>query len=83
MSAGTNEKSCNKHGGVFLTEAMLRAADLILVMEDHHKNLINKATYSTYASKIHVLHIPDEYQYGKAELVNLLKEKTKNVLDSL
>jgi len=83
MSAGTNEKSCKKHGGVFLTEGMLRAADLIVVMEDHHQDLINKATSDTYANKIHILEIPDEYQYGQVELVDLLKEKTTNVLNSL
>lgn len=82
-SAGTNEKLCKKHRGAFLTEALLRAADLILVMEDHHQNLINKATDNKYATKIDVLYIPDEYQYGQTELVDLLKKRTEHLLEGL
>lgn len=82
-SAGTNQKLCQKHGRVFLTEDMLSDADMVFVMEDSHKNLINKHTDNLYTTKIRVLHIPDEYKYGQEELIVLLKEKTQELLHNV
>jgi predicted protein tyrosine phosphatase len=76
-SAGTNQKLCQKNGRIFLTEEMLSVADLVFVMEDHHKNIINKNTNDLYATKIYVLNIPDQYKYGQDELVVLLKARTQ------
>ena len=49
-------------------------ADLIFVMEKHHKQfLAQKYSFLLGDKSIVVLDIPDEYQYMDAELVNMLE----------
>ncbi|AWH87860.1 low molecular weight protein tyrosine phosphatase family protein [Limnobaculum parvum] len=69
-SAGT---SCNARKP--LTPTLLRWADVICVMEQKHKNRIVAEYRRLIAHKtIHVLDIPDDYQYMDPELVRLLEE---------
>lgn len=69
QSAGLNEKSCRDNGTNFATEHMLEAADRIFVMEEKHREWIEKATGTRFSAKITVLHIPDEFQYMDAGLI--------------
>ena len=56
-------------------------ADIILVMERKHKDILKLKFPSTYSNKtIVVLDIPDEYQFGDSELIELLKTKLENYL---
>lgn len=57
-------------------------ADVIFVMEQKHKNRL-KADYSRLLihKSIHVLDIPDEYQYMDPELVEILKKSVSNYLE--
>lgn len=68
-SAGLNEKSCRDNGTNFATESMLAEADRIYVMEEKHRQWIEKATGNRFSAKIIVLDIPDIYQYMDAALV--------------
>ncbi|CAM3786702.1 hypothetical protein FLGE108171_15020 [Flavobacterium gelidilacus] len=61
-SAGTNIKLCNKEGTNPVDTEMLEWANLILVMETKHKELIIKNTQSKYIKKIIVLDIQDIYK---------------------
>lgn len=58
-------------------------ADHIFVMEQKHKSRIKAAFPGPckYA-RIHVLDIPDEYQYGDPELVEILKASTEAIVYS-
>ncbi len=73
MSAGTNHKICKKEGSTPLTEDLLIWADEVYVMEEKHKNIIQKHTGSPYVSKLIVLNIPDIYEYNSLELLDVLK----------
>lgn len=73
-SAGLNEKSCRDNGTNFATEHMLKAADRIFVMEEKHREWIEKATGTRFSAKITVLHILDIYQYMDASLTALLAQ---------
>ena len=56
-------------------------ADIIFVMEQKHKDRL-RATFPAplkYA-KLHVLDIPDEYQYGDPELIDLIKSGTEHIV---
>lgn len=70
-SAGTSRSARRR-----VTVADLRWADLILVMEEKHKSRI-KAEFreETRFKDLHVLDLPDEYQFMDPELVELLREK--------
>ncbi|MBK8543863.1 MAG: phosphotyrosine protein phosphatase [Caulobacteraceae bacterium] len=70
-SAGTSRSARRR-----VTVADLRWADLILVMEEKHKSRI-KADFreETRFKDLHVLDVPDEYQFMDPELVELLREK--------
>lgn len=74
-SAGTNWKACEKHGSQKLEEALLKEADLIFVMEEKHKQIIETHVSKIYNSKIKILNIPDVYKLGDHELINVLNEK--------
>ena len=68
-SAGTSSSARIK-----VSEKLLEWADLIFVMEKHHKQLLSQKYPSSLNGKqIIVLNIPDEYQYMDAELVNMLE----------
>lgn len=75
MSAGTNIKTCQKEGTTPLEEFMLEWADVIYVMENKHKKLIQKHVGDKYNSKIKVLSIRDDYEYYEKELIELLEQK--------
>ncbi len=74
QSAGLNEKSCRDNGTNFATESMLDDADRIFVMEEKHREWIEKATGTRFSAKITVLHIPDIYQYMDTSLTALLAQ---------
>jgi len=65
-SAGTSPRA--KHT---ISARDIAWADIIFAMEQKHKNRI-KAAFPGPAkyAKIHVLDIPDDYQYGDPELVD-------------
>jgi predicted protein tyrosine phosphatase len=68
-SAGTSSSARIKVNG-----KLVEWADLIFVMEKHHKQWLNqKYPASLNGKRIIVLDIPDKYQYMDAELVNMLK----------
>lgn len=73
-SGGTNHKICHKEGTTPLTEDMVNWADLVLVMENKHQQLILESAVGNYTEKIKVLHIKDIYKYGQSELIQLLEE---------
>lgn len=74
-SVGTNPKICHKEGTNLITEADLIWADLVYVMEEKHRKIINDQTIKNYNSKITVLNIPDVYKYYQKELLQLLDDK--------
>jgi predicted protein tyrosine phosphatase len=57
-------------------------ADVIFVMEEEHKNRL-KADFNRMLSHkpIHVLDIPDEYQYMDPNLIEELKSTVSPILD--
>ena len=75
-SAGTSSKAKRTVG-----PADIRWADIILVMEKKHKNrLIAQFTRMLDHKPIHILDIPDEYQYMDQELVEELEEKVSAII---
>lgn len=75
-SAGTNS-----YAETPLTEEILQWADIVLVMESHHKkNILTKFSDSIAEDKIIVLDIPDRYRYMDPELITNIKTKTKQIL---
>ncbi|MYM24831.1 phosphotyrosine protein phosphatase [Duganella sp. FT135W] len=64
-----------------VSEADIRWADVILVMEEKHKSRL-KAEYTRVLDfkPIHVLDIPDDYQYLDAELIEQLKQTVPSIL---
>lgn len=54
-------------------ENHIKWADVILVMEDHHKRrLRERFGKALRQKKISVLHIPDNYEYMDEELIEIL-----------
>lgn len=80
-SAGTNLKICHQEGTNPLTEELLSWADLILVMENRHKQFINSQSKEKYESKIKILGIPDRFKYYQKELIEILEEKVSQYLE--
>ena len=58
----------------------IKWADKIFVMEQHHKNYIEKKFPVSKEKEIIVLNIPDIYYRNDPELINILKEKLKEYL---
>lgn len=76
-SAGTNWKACEKHGSRKLEENLLKEADIVYLMEERHKQIIEKHVSTKYSSKFVVLDIPDVYPYGDEKLLaNLITKVT-------
>ncbi len=75
-SAGTSNSARHK-----ITVKDIRWADLILVMEQKHCSRI-KADFrdETRYKQLHILDIPDDYYYMDAELVDIIKTKTEDIL---
>ncbi|ABC27331.1 predicted protein tyrosine phosphatase [Hahella chejuensis KCTC 2396] len=76
-SAGTSPKARKTIG-----PADLRWADVILVMEDKHKHRL-MADYGRLLQhkQVHVLDIPDDYQYMDPELVEILQTSVACLLE--
>lgn len=74
-SAGTD-----KTANTVLTKELLEWADTILVMENTHRNVIQKKFKDIYKSKrITCLYIPDDYDYMQPELINVLRHSVETV----
>lgn len=57
-------------------------ADHIFVMEQKHKTRLKAAFRApSKHAKIHILDIPDDYQYGDPELVELIRSGTEWVVE--
>lgn len=70
-SAGTNNDAENP-----IDAEQVGWADVIVVMEKHHRNKLQKRFYSALKSKrVIVLDIPDEYEFMDEALIKLLKAK--------
>lgn len=79
VSAGTDAQAPNP-----LTKELVASADLIFVMEPHHREHIRKKYKQRPAdSRIITLNIPDEYERGDPILVALLKQKVKHRIDQV
>jgi len=74
-SGGTNLKICNKEGTNPLTLELVEWADLILVMEQKHEDLINLNSERMFRKKIKNLKIPDRFKYYQKELIEALRLK--------
>ncbi|RFA30981.1 phosphotyrosine protein phosphatase [Alkalilimnicola ehrlichii] len=69
-SAGTSPKARRT-----VSSADIRWADIIIVMEQKHKNrLVAEFTRLLDYKHIHVLEIPDEYTFMDPELVEMIEE---------
>ena len=69
ISAGTNNDAEQP-----LTGDLIEWADVVFVMERHHRNRITKKFREQLKGKqLLVLGIPDDYEYMQPELMNLLK----------
>ncbi|MEO1537901.1 MAG: phosphotyrosine protein phosphatase [Pseudomonadota bacterium] len=79
ISAGTSPDAPNP-----LTKELVASADLIIAMENHHRERIRKKFKQRPAdNRIVTLHIPDEYERGDPELIELLKAKVEPRLESI
>jgi protein-tyrosine phosphatase len=75
-SAGTSGKARIK-----VNEKLLLWADVIFVMERRHKQLLNERFHSVLVYKeVVILEIEDDYPFGDAELIEILKEKLTDYL---
>lgn len=69
MSAGLNPDATTP-----VSSDLVEWADILVVMEESHRNKLSKKFGSALKGKrIVVLGIPDEYEYMQPELVRLLK----------
>jgi predicted protein tyrosine phosphatase len=69
-SAGTSDKARIK-----INQKLIEWADIIFVMEQKHKVLLNQRFSSAISDKQPiVLNIEDNYLFGDAELIEILKE---------
>lgn len=65
-----------------LTRELLEWADLVMVMEKRHRNLIQKRFKDLYRTKrIVCLYIPDEFEFMDEGLVRLLRERAGPLFD--
>lgn len=73
ISAGTNNDAEQP-----LTGDLVEWADVVIVMERHHRNRVSKKFREQLRGKqLVVLGIPDEFEYMQPELVNLLKARLR------
>ena len=65
-----------------ISESDILCADVILVMENKHKNIItSQYKYLNLPSMI-VLDIPDDYQYMSTELIEMIETSTEKILSN-
>lgn len=77
-SAGTSRKARRQ---VSVTD--IRWADLICVMEEKHLSRLRADFRGEVKHKaIHVLDIPDDYQFMDPELVDLIRDAVKPMIDT-
>ncbi|MEX2976668.1 low molecular weight protein tyrosine phosphatase family protein [Serratia fonticola] len=75
-SAGTSRNAIKT-----VTPELLLWADMIFVMEQKHKNrLVAEYRRLLEHKPLHVLDIPDDYQYMDPELITLLEQSTEPFL---
>ncbi len=77
-----NVKSCgtSPQSRVKINEKLIRWADVILVMEKRHKEIIKQQFQDILQDKeIKVLFIPDEYEYMDETLIEILKDKINQI----
>lgn len=79
-SAGTNHKVCIQEGTQPLEEHHLEWADIIIVMEKRHSDIIKKYASKNYHSKLHVANIKDVYKYYQKELLEELENKIEHLI---
>ena len=69
-SAGTSDKARLK-----INQKLIAWANIIFVMEQKHKDILNQRFSSALSGKQPiVLNIDDNYLFGDAELIGILKE---------
>ena len=77
LSAGTDQSSTRP-----LTKELVAWADVIVAMENHHRERIRKKFKQRPAdNRIITLNIPDEYERDDPVLIELLKEKAWSRLE--
>ena len=77
-------KSAGLYNSRSVTSAQISWADLIIVMEDFQRTELSKRFPKLYLQKhILSLEIPDIYTYNQPELISILNNKIKQVLNKL
>jgi predicted protein tyrosine phosphatase len=76
-SAGLSPSSIRK-----ISENDMHWANMILAMEHSHKSKIKSMYRHLEIPIIHVLDIPDEYEFMDEDLIDQLKEKVSKVLQT-
>lgn len=66
-SAGTNNNA-----RISVNQKMIDWADTVFVMERKHRDIIRKR-FNVSDQPVIVLEIPDDYQFGDIELIEILK----------
>jgi predicted protein tyrosine phosphatase len=78
-SAGTQPSA-----RIIVTEGMIGWADLILVMEKSHLNLLQQKFPEALAGReVVTLHIPDDYEFMQDELVSELRDRLSQWIPGL
>ena len=73
LSAGTDPDAPRP-----LSKELVASVDMIFVMENQHRERIRrKFKQRPTDNRIITLNIPDEYERGEEELINLLKQKVE------
>jgi predicted protein tyrosine phosphatase len=76
-SAGTENSARVK-----ITAGLIGWADIIFVMEEKHRSRIQEKFRDSLLDKpIHVLNIPDNYQFMDEELIEILEGKVGEIID--
>ena len=71
----------NNDAEVPLSDEQIEWADIIIVMENAHRNRLNRKFKHALAGKrVAVLNIPDEYDYMDEELIRILKSRCQPYL---
>ncbi len=66
-----------------VSRGLMDWADLIFVMEDHHKARLPELYGGPLDKEIIVLDIPDEYQYMDEELINELRDSVSFYMEGM
>ncbi len=82
-SAGVSVRSAGTSRSAKRTVGLkdIQWADIILVMEDKHKSRLRADFRQAVTHKtIHVLDIPDDYQFMDPELIDILRAKVEPLI---